>query len=722
MIERLKRIILAGMFLLIYTSFFSLHAQWAITYGGSGYDRVHSIQKTNDGGYIVEGETSSFGVGLDDIWLLKLSTAGEIEWQKTYGSDYSKDWAYSVQYSVQQTGDGGYIIIGNTSSFGAGHDDIWILKLSSNGDIEWQKTYGAGGDDWFHSIQKTDDGGYIAAGKTGSFGAGRGDIWLLKLSTAGDIEWQKTYGGSEGDVVHSIQPTSDDGYVVAGISNSFSGDLYISDIWILKLSSEGDIEWQKTYGVSDDWKEVHSIQQTSDGGYIVAGNISSDIWISKLSSAGDIEWQKTYGVSDLDEVYSFQPTSDGGYIVVGETGYGDYDIWLLKLSTAGDIEWQKTYGGSDREEVHSIQPTSDGGYIVAGSTSSFGEGWYDIWVLKLSPAGDIEWQKTYGSNYSPDEAHSIQQTMDGDYIVAGETNSWGAGGEIWVLKLLANGDINPLCAFINTSDAEVSDTNIMPEDTDIIAADTDITPQDTDITPQDTDISPQDSDANVYKLCVSNTCTLTLSASSGGTTSPTPGTYTYDTGTEVTLNAVPTSGGYGFLVWEGNVQASVHQITITMDGDKTISANFYKPPPPSYGGGDADEWGGGGPDIGPSCLIATAAYGSPLHPYVETLREFRDSYLMPSKLGRMLVSLYYKYSPFVADLIAKYKLLKVAVRFNLLPIIAFSYLILHFGPIISGVMVVFIFMFPVFLVWRYRKKRRRHRKETKNKMIESFDT
>jgi hypothetical protein len=584
-----------------------------------------------------------------------------------------------------------------------------ILKLSSNGEIEWQKTYGGSWDD-VRSFQQTIDGGYIVAGWTGSFGAGGDDIWILKLSSTGDIEWQKTYGGSEYDRALSVQQTSDGGYIIAGKTDSFGAEG--GDTWVLKLSSAGEIEWQKTFGGSSD-DYASSIQETSDGGYIIAGKTDSfgaggdDTWVLKLSSAGEIEWQKTYGGSSDDYASSIQETSDGGY---------------LKLSSAGEIEWQKIYGESSWG-IYSFQQTSDGGYIITGTTRSFNAGWLgDIWILKLSSNGDIEWNKFYGGDYSTDVASSVQQTSDGGYIVTGDTYSWGAGeSDIWVLKLSPNGDIDPLCAFINTSDAEVSDTNIIPEDTDIIAADTDIIPEDTDITPQDTDISPQDSDANVYKLCVSNTCTLILSASSGGTTSPTPGTYTYDTGTEVNLNAVP-SAGYDFLVWEGNVQASVRQITITMDGDKTISATFYKLPPNSGGYGEGDEWGGGGYDPGPSCFIATAAYGSPLHPYVRILRDFRDKYLMLNKFGRALIKIYYKYSPFLANFIANHKSLRAVVRIILLPLVAFSYLILHFGPIITGVMVIFIFMFPVFLVWRYKKKRRRHRKETKNKMIESFDT
>jgi predicted secreted protein len=181
--------------------------EWQKTYGGS-WDDVRSFQQTIDGGYIVAGWTGSFGAGGDDIWILKLSSTGDIEWQKTYGGS-----EYDRALSVQQTSDGGYIIAGKTDSFGAEGGDTWVLKLSSAGEIEWQKTFGGSSDDYASSIQETSDGGYIIAGKTDSFGAGGDDTWVLKLSSAGEIEWQKTYGGSSDDYASSIQETSDGGYM-----------------------------------------------------------------------------------------------------------------------------------------------------------------------------------------------------------------------------------------------------------------------------------------------------------------------------------------------------------------------------------------------------------------------------------------------------------------------------------------------------------------------------
>jgi uncharacterized delta-60 repeat protein len=318
-------------------------------------------------------------------------------WAKTYGA-LDPD----IAYSIQQTSDGGFIVAGTTSSLGAGSGDFWILKLNSNGTVAWQKTYGGTDSDDPYSIQQTSDGGFIVAGTTGSFGAGSGDFWILKLNGDGTVAWQKTYGGTGYDDPYSIQQTSDGGYIVAGETTSFGTMNF--DLWVLKLNAGGSVAWQKTYGGTSDGYP-NSIQQTSDGGYIVAGRTASfgagglDIWVLKLNADGSIAWQKTYGGSDNDAAYSIQQTSDGGYIVAGgfdSFGTGILDIWVLKLNADGSIAWQKTYGGSGFEFSPSIQQTSDGGYIVTGRTASFGAGGTDIWVLKLNADGSIAWQKTYG--------------------------------------------------------------------------------------------------------------------------------------------------------------------------------------------------------------------------------------------------------------------------------------------------------------------------------------
>ena len=283
------------------------------------------------------GYTDSYGSGSRDIWVLKLTSTGSVSWQKTYGGD-----DYDLAYSIQQTSDGGFIVAGVTDSYGSGSRDIWVLKLTSTGSVSWQKTYGGDDYDLAYSIQQTSDGGFIVAGVTDSYGSGVYDIWVLKLTSTGSVSWQKTYGGSSNDYARSIQQTSDGGFIVAGVTDSYGSGVY--DIWVLKLTSTGSVSWQKTYGGANT-DQANSIQQTSDGGFIVAGVTNSDgagsydIWVLKLTSTGSVSWQKTYGGSQMDLGYSIQQTSDGEFIATGETpSYGNsYDIWVLKLDTTGNI-------------------------------------------------------------------------------------------------------------------------------------------------------------------------------------------------------------------------------------------------------------------------------------------------------------------------------------------------------------------------------------------------
>ena len=646
----MKKSALFVVFFFTLASFMPLHAQWAKTYGGTQYDSVAAlIQLTDTGGYIVCGRTASFGSGSYDFWLLELSAFGEVEWERAYGGS---DGDYP--YSIQQTSDGGYILAGTTYSYGSGDGDAWVLKVSSIGDVEWEKTYGGTDYDTARCLQLTSDGGYIVVGYTENWGAGGRDIWVLKLSSAGNITWQKTYGGTSSDYGWSIEQTSDGGYIVAGETYSF-GD-FSDNAWILKLSSTGNIVWQKIYGGSDlDWSsEVH---QTTDGGYIVVGG-----------------------------TYSF--------------GAGDCDGWILKLNSAGTVLWQRAYGDFDYDYTYSIQQISDGGYIVGGYTYSFGAGEDDAWVIKIDSNGDIDWERTYGDILS-DWGRGIQETDSGGYIGYGSTYSAGAGSsDFTILKLYSDGDIDPSCGFEYSYSSET--------DTSVSGVNTNVLPANTSILPLTSSCIVHETTATVSLICEAPTYTLTLSAGTGGTTNPSPGMYDCYNDTDVQITAIPSSG-YEFLNWSGNVPVgseSNNPITITMDSDKSITANFRAID--TGGDGDGDDDGGGG---APKCFVATAAYGSPMHPFVKVLREFRDKFLMPRSLGRKFVSLYYKYSPFVSELITKYKPLKVVVRVHLLPVVVFCYSMVKLGAIMTAFICASIFVLPIFLISLFRMnfKRKNHK-------------
>jgi hypothetical protein len=463
--------------------------QWQKSLGGSSDESASLIEQTTDGGYIMTTSTTSIdgdvsgNHGFYDYWIVKFTNIGTIQWQKCLGGSGDDE-----AVSIHQTTDRGYIVAGTAGSNDGdvsgnhGIGDYWIVKLDGTGSIQWQKSLGGSNDDDVASIEQTSDGGYIIAGSslpndgdvTGHHGFVQNyDYWIVKLDPGGTIQWQKSFGGSFDDQASSIHQTSDGGYIIWGISISNDGDVTghhgnpdgAPDIWIVKINSTGTIQWQKSLGGTG--YENGSIEQTSDGGYIVCGSSdsndgdvtgnhgSNDDWIVKLDSSGLIEWQKSLGGSGDDGASFFEQTSDSGYIVAGSSNsndgdvtgnHGGQDCWIVKLKSSGVIDWQKSLGGSGDDGASFIEKTSDSGYIVAGSSNSNdgdvsgNHGSTDDWIVKLDSRGTIQWQKCLGGS-SGDFASSIKETSDKGYIVAGSSNSNDGditgnhgGQDCWIVK------------------------------------------------------------------------------------------------------------------------------------------------------------------------------------------------------------------------------------------------------------------------------------------------
>ena len=351
--------------------------------------------------------------------------------------------AYDKGDSVQQTSDGGYIIAGMTASSGAGSQDGWLIKTDSSGNQSWAKTFGGTGWDKFRSVKQTSDGGYIATGYTDSSGAGGPDVWLVKTDASGNQSWAKTFGGAFNDEGFSVSTTSDGGYIIVGYMNTSS-----RDVFLIKTDSSGNQSWAKTFGGTGD-DEGYSVQQTSDGGYIITGSThsyitnSKDVTLIKTDSSGNQSWVKAFGGTGDDKGYSVQQTSDGGYIITGYSdayNTGTYSLWLIKTDSSGNQSWDNLFGAIGWDyKGYSVQQTSDGGYIIAGQENCFGGGGYDVWLIKTNSSGIQSWYKTFGGT-GTDKGYSVQQTSDGGYIIAGETGSYSVGGDVWLIKTDSSGN------------------------------------------------------------------------------------------------------------------------------------------------------------------------------------------------------------------------------------------------------------------------------------------
>lgn len=422
---------------------------WDRTLGSTGDDQLSRVQPTADGGYIMGG-----------------FSGGGVSGQKTQASQ------------------GGY--------------DYWVIKVDANGQKQWDRRFGGTSDDFLRDLRPTADGGYLLGGESTSGVSGdktqasqggpanAPDYWIVKLDASGQKQWDRSFGGSGYEYLHGVQQTADGGYIVGGQSdspasgNKTQGSIN-ADYWVVKLDATGQKQWDKTIGsASNDY--LRSLQQTTDGGYVLAGYADAavpsgdksqpsrggyDYWVVKLDAAGQKQWDRTVGGPTTEILNTVCQTADGGYMVAGtsQSGVGGdktqpsvwgADYWIVKLDATGDVRWDRTFGSESHDDMTCVLPTADGGYLLGGfssagisgakSQASIGNS-YDYWLVKTNADGTKLWDRTYGGTDS-DYLRTLLQTPAGDYLLGGysysplsgdktQPNVGNSAGDYWLVKISA---------------------------------------------------------------------------------------------------------------------------------------------------------------------------------------------------------------------------------------------------------------------------------------------
>jgi hypothetical protein len=357
--------------------------------------------------------------GLVIFLLLNSTLLGQNLFLKSIGGEGD-----DVGYSIYPTNDGGFVLAGYTKSYGAGNSDIIFTKLDWWGNLLWVKTIGGSYPDRGHSILELNDGGYLLLGYTISFGAGYLDIFLARIDPVGNVKWMRTLGGVMADVGNSSVESSEGNYVIVGGTESFGAGE--SDVLIAKFDPWGNLVWAKTIGGEfSDWG--YSLIEDSEERYVIVGytesfgDMSRDLLLMKMDRDGDLMWARAVGGTNMDAGHYVIEVSDGGYVSVGYTysfGSGDADILIVKFDEYGYPIWAKVAGGEGEDVAYSVIEDLDGGYLVAGYTGDFNR---DVVLLKLDTEGELIWSRRVDGD-GVDEGYSILRLFD-SFVISGLTQS-----------------------------------------------------------------------------------------------------------------------------------------------------------------------------------------------------------------------------------------------------------------------------------------------------------
>jgi hypothetical protein len=360
---------------------------WTRTYGEAANDYGRSVCQSVDGGYAIAGYRESFSPTFSsDVYLVRTDRHGDTLWTRVY-----ENTTLEHAHAIRQTFDGGYVVAGRTRDLSAGSSDIYLLKTDADGDTLWTRTYGGGDTDLGYCVQQTYDGGYVVVGATYSYGAGLDDGYVIKVDENGDSLWSHTFGGAYEERFYSVEETPDMGLVIAGFTAS-TPDSSV-DVYVVRLDASGDTLWTRTYGDTS-YDYARDIECTyPDEGFIVVGGIryteeeGTDVYLIRIDAAGDTLWTRVYGGSGGDYAVSIERVADDGYVIAGYTdsyGAAGSDVYVLRTEAGGDTSWMRTYGGPGTDRGNEVIWAYDGSFIVAGDTGSFGKGGFDYYLLRMA--------------------------------------------------------------------------------------------------------------------------------------------------------------------------------------------------------------------------------------------------------------------------------------------------------------------------------------------------
>ena len=367
----------------------------------------------------------------------KIKPAFTTEWQKIYGGEDD-----DIANAVMMLEDGDTVIVGECKSFNAKRSDICVTRLNKEGQTKWRKLLGGKKKEKGIAISRAKDGNLLVLGEGKSFNNnGDQDLYVAKLSLEGKVMWEKSFGGDRDEYAGGIAGTNDGGVLIVGDTESFSKKGY-RDIYIVRLDKNGKEVSIKTIGgkLND---EANSLTRTADGNFMMVGSRevkrsgNADFFLMKLNQDGQKIWARTLGQAENDVLMAVAPTPDGGIVATGKTrSYNSVqtDLAVMNFNKDGKLIWFKIYGFKYYDEGNAITMTKDGGYVVAGKTNSMGKGDYDAYILALSSKGELLWSKLYGES-NKDIAHGITRTTDGKIVVVGESDSYTRSKNFYMIKL-----------------------------------------------------------------------------------------------------------------------------------------------------------------------------------------------------------------------------------------------------------------------------------------------